>query len=182
MEINTTDFEIVKDFLKGNEIAFNTLVKKHQNSIYWFARRMLGNHLDADEITQETLIVLYNKLHTFKFNSSLSTWIYTIVRNRTLNYIKLKKVKSFIGLDNDISVSLKDKSDIVKNYEDKEKLEKVKKILNKLPTRQREVFVWRNFEGLSYEEISKITNKSTGSLKASYHIAINKIMDEINEK
>jgi RNA polymerase sigma-70 factor (ECF subfamily) len=63
------DFELINKFLNGSEAAFNELVRRYRTQIYWHARRMLGNHLDADEVTQEVLIVLYNKLNTFNFNS-----------------------------------------------------------------------------------------------------------------
>ena len=61
------DFEIVKRFISGDESAFNLLAKKYQKRIYWHARQMLDNHLDADEVTQEVLIVIYKKLKTFNF-------------------------------------------------------------------------------------------------------------------
>ena len=93
------DQELVNSFIKGNERAFNELVKRHQQNIYWHARRMVGNHLDADEITQQVIIVLYKKLYTFKFNSSLKTWIYKITQTRCLNLIKRRKVKRFLNLD-----------------------------------------------------------------------------------
>ena len=64
------DKDLVKEFLDGNEIAFKKLVDKYSQKIYWHARGMLNNHFDADEVTQEVIIVLYKKLYTFNFNSS----------------------------------------------------------------------------------------------------------------
>jgi len=88
---SNTDFELVKKYLDGDERAFNEIVRKYSEKIYWHARRMLGNHLDADEITQEVIIVLYKKLKTFNFNSSLYTWIYRITSNLCINYINKNK-------------------------------------------------------------------------------------------
>jgi len=62
-----SDFELIKSFVNGDESSFNRLAVKYQERIYWHARRMTGNHLDADEIVQEVLMVLYNKLKTFDF-------------------------------------------------------------------------------------------------------------------
>ncbi len=92
------DFALIKDFVEGNDSAFNRLAVKYQDKIYWHARRMTGNHLDADEIVQEVLLVLYNKLKTFKFNSSLKTWIYKITFTRSLNLIKKNKIKNLLFL------------------------------------------------------------------------------------
>ena len=176
------DFILVKDFLKGDESAFNELVNRYKKKIYWHARRMLGNHMDADEITQEVLIVLYKKLNTFKFDSGLYTWIFRITSTRSINYIKKKKLKKIFSLDKDEFKNLNYKMDIVKNIEDKEKLEELNNVLKKLPPRQREVFIFRRFDQLSFDEIAKITGKSIGSLKASYHLALKKVLKNIDDE
>ena len=172
------DFELIKSFITGDESAFNRLAVKYQERIYWHARRMTGNHLDADEIVQEVLMVLYNKLRTFEFKSSLYTWIYTITNTRSINYLKKKSLRSFFSLD-EISNRKFEQNDVIDNIESKQKVEKIEKVLQKLPVKQREVFVMRNFDELSYEEISKITGKSIGTLKANHFHALNKIKEMI---
>ncbi len=180
--IEDSDFILVKEFLGGHEEAFNKIVHKYQKKIYWHARRMLGNHMDADEITQDVLIVLYKKLNTFKFNSSLFTWIYRITSTRCLNAIKKKNLKRMFSLDNESYKNVSDNFDIVKSIEDKEELDLLNLQLKKLPVKQREVFIFRRFDELSYEEISKITSKSIGALKANYHLALKKILANYHEK
>ena len=174
-EVNN-DFELTKSFLNGDESAFNRLAVKYQEKIYWHARRMTGNHLDADEIVQEVLIVLYNKLKTFEFKSSLYTWIFTITNTRSINYLKKKNIRSFFSLD-DISNSKFEQNDMIDDLESKQKVEKIEKALQKLPVKQREVFIMRNFDELSYEEISQITGKNIGTLKANHFHALNKIKE-----
>jgi len=173
------DSILVEKFLAGDETAFNKIVNRYQKKIYWHARRMLGNHMDADEVTQEVLIVIYKKLNTFKFNSSLYTWVFRITTTRCLNYIKRKQLKNIFSLDKNLKYSV----DIIKSVEDKEKIYKLNENLKRLPPRQREVFILRRFDELSFNEISKITGKSVGSLKASYHLALKKIIENFdNEK
>lgn len=180
--VQDNDFELISRFLSGEEVAFNLIVKKYQKKIYWHARRMMGNHFDADEVTQEVLIVIYNKLKNFNFNSSLYTWIYKIVTTRSLNQIRRKQIKRFFSIDDKDEVELQDQHDIIEEMDAKEKLEKVKKILEKIPPKQRQIFIMRNFEDLSYEEISEITGKSVGGLKANYFHALKKVMELANEK
>ncbi|NJD21968.1 MAG: RNA polymerase sigma factor [Melioribacter sp.] len=175
------DFDLIKRFLSGEEVAFNLIVKKYQKKIYWHARQMMGNHLDADEVTQEVLIVIFNKLKNFNFNSSLYTWIYKIVTTRSLNQIRKKQIKRFFSIDDNDGDELQDKHDIVEELDSKEKLEKVKKVLEKIPPKQRQIFIMRNFEDLSYEEISEITGKSVGGLKANYFHALKKVLELTNE-
>ncbi len=176
------DFEIVNRFIDGDESAFNILAKKYQKRIYWHARQMLNDHLDADEVTQEVLIVMYKKLKTFNFKSSLFTWIYKIVTTRSLNQIRRKKVKRFLSFEDAEEKDLSVNQDIIENISNKQKLEKVEKILNKIPPKQRQVFVLRNYDELSYEEISEITGKSVGGLKANYFHALKKVLEMSNEK
>lgn len=172
-----TDFQLIKEFLAGDEIAYNKLAVKYRQKIYWHARRMVNNHLDADEITQEVLIVLYNKLNTFKFNSSLYTWIFRITNTRSINLLRKRNLRSFLSLEDNDAIKLRDEADIFTNYESKEEFEKLNDVLVKLPVKQREVFVLRQFEEMSYEEIANVTGKSVGGLKANYFHALKKITE-----
>ncbi|MCK9210756.1 MAG: RNA polymerase sigma factor [Ignavibacteriaceae bacterium] len=179
-----SDFDLVRRFLDGDEVSFNKLVRKYQAKIYWHARRMTGNHLDSDEIVQEVLLVLYDKLKNFNFQSSLFTWIYRITITRSINYIKKQKLRRFISFDSPENIGLSTDEDLVKNIEDKEKLKKLDRVLQKLPEKQREIFILRHFDELSYEEIAQITGKSVGGLKANYFHAfekVNKLMRNDNE-
>ena len=181
MNKNTDDFDLVKDFLSGNEQSFNLLARKFQERIYWHARRMLGDHDDADEIVQQVLIVMYKKLNTFNFSSALFTWIYKITITRSLNLIKKNKLKKMLSLSSDEKIEHYGYQNIIGNIEAKESFERMEKLLMKLPVKQREVFVMRNYDELSYDEIAEITGKSVGALKANYFHAFNKVK-ELMEK
>lgn len=177
MNLNTDDYELVKDFLSGNEQSFNLLARKYQERIYWHARRMLGDHDDAHEIVQQVLLVMYTKLNTFNFSSALYTWIYKITATRSLNFIKKKKLKRLFIFNADESVENYGYENIIDDIEAKESFIKMENHLNSLPIKQRQVFVMRNFDDLSYEEISNVTGKSIGTLKANYFHAYRKIKE-----
>lgn len=180
--VQDAEFDLVKQFLEGSEQAFNEIVRKYQKRIYWHARQMLGNHLDADEVTQEVLIVMYKKLTSFNFQSNLFTWIYRIVTTRSLNHIRKRRIKDFFSVDDEENgIDLQSKVDIVNDVDNKERLEKVNKILDSLPLKQKQVFIMRNYDQLSYEEISEITGVSVGGLKANYFHAIKKVLEKTNE-
>lgn len=174
--VDSKEKELINSFLNGNESSFNEIIKKYQKNIYWQARRMVGNHLDADEITQEVIIVIYKKLKNFKFQSALKTWIYKITLSRTLNFLKKQKLKKIFNFSEMSNLSYRNNEDIIENFEQKEKVEKIQNKLKGLPDKQREVFILRHFEELSYEEISQITGKSIGGLKANYFHAFKKIL------
>ncbi len=182
MPDTNNDFELVKSFVSGNESSFNKIALKYQEKIYWHARKMAGNHLDADEILQEVLLVLYGKLKNFRFKSSLYTWIYRITATRSINFIKRKKVRQFFSLEDKETGSLTGGNDIIKNLEDKEKLKRLESVLQEIPVKQREVFIMRNFEELSYEEIAEITGRSIGGLKSNYFHAVKKIYELMKDE
>lgn len=176
------DRELVQKILSGDDKAFNDLVRQYQKIIYWQCRRMLGSHLDADEVTQQVIIVIYKKLSTFKFNSSLKTWIYKITQTRCLNFLKKKNLRQFFSITDNESLNLSSDNDIITNLEDKEKINKLNEILEEIPIKQRQVFVLRHFDELSYDEIAEITGKSVGGLKANYFHASKKIIERMSNE
>lgn len=176
MPQNHNDEDLIKRFLNGDESAFNVLAKRYIEKIYWHARRMTGNHLDADEILQEVLLVMYKKLKTFEFKSSLYTWIYTITNTRSINYLNKRNLKRIFYFD-DVSENISDTNNLLNEIDQNQKIIQIENALQKLPVKQREVFVMRNYDGLSYEEISQITGKSVGALKANHFHAINKLRE-----
>lgn len=181
MSVDISDHELVRDFLNGDEASFNKIVNKYKHRIYWHARRMTGNHLDADEVVQEVMLVMYKKLKDFQFKSSLYTWIYRIVSTRSLNYIKKRSIKNFFSFEDSENDIQNNSDDIIADIELKEKIKHIDEILQSLPVKQREVFIMRNYDHLSYEEISELTGKSVGGLKANYFHAVKKILERIKE-
>ena len=181
MNSNTEDYELIQDFLSGNEQSFNILARKYQEKVYWHARRMLGDHDDAHEIVQQVLLVMHSKLNTFNFSSSIYTWIYKITSTRSLNLLKKRKLKRYFTFSENKNFENIGHENIIADIEAREKFNKMEKLLLKLPSKQREIFVMRNYDDLSYEEISTITGKSIGTLKANYFHAFRK-MKELMEK
>lgn len=176
------DSVLVKRFIEGDESSFNKLIERYQKKIYWHARRMTGNHLDADEVVQEVLIVLYKKLKDFEFKSSLYTWIYKITTTRSINLINRNKVKKIFSINEADAERIAKQEDIVDGIINKQKIERMNNLLQKLPVKQREVFILRNFDELGYEEISEITGKSVGALKANYFHALKKITEMMSNE
>ena len=137
--------QLVKKFIEGDERAFNDLVKRYQQNIYWHARRMVGNHLDADEIAQQVIIVLYKKLSTFKYKSTLKTWIYKITQTSCLNLLKKRNVRHFLNLENENTAALISSEDIILKTEDKDKIERLNRYLEELPLKQKRSICFKTF-------------------------------------
>lgn len=156
--------------------AFNQLVRQYQTRVYGHIRKMVVAHDDADDLTQETFIKVWNSLETFRGDAQLYTWIYRIATNECLNFLKSKKRKFFLPIT-DISEELSQKIDANAGPNADEIELKLQKALLKLPDKQRLVFNMRYYDELKYEEIAEILGTSVGALKASYHHAVKKIED-----
>lgn len=160
--------------------GFRYLVKSYQERIYWHVRKIVINHEDADDVTQETFIKVFKNLDGFNGTSKLFTWMYRIATNEALTH--LKKNKKHLGLDiDDVYVHLSEFITQGKNISGEEIELKLQKAILKLPHKQRLVFNMKYFDHLKYEEMAEITETSVGSLKASYHLAVKKIERELTE-
>jgi RNA polymerase sigma-70 factor (ECF subfamily) len=175
------DYELIRDFLSGDEQSFNLIARRYQEKIYWHARRMLGDHDDAHEIVQQVLLVMHSKLNTFNFSSSLYTWIYKIATTRSLNLLKKRKLRKYFTFSENENFEYIGQDNPIGDIEMRERFTKMEKHLMMLPVKQREVFIMRNYDELSYEEIAGLTGKSIGALKANYFHAFRK-MKELMEK
>lgn len=178
---DVNDRELVEMFKNDDckVTAFSILVKKYQERIYWHVRKMIVNHNDADDLVQESFIKVWNNLDKFRGESNLYTWIYRIATNEVLAFIKKQKSQNTVSL-HDVESSLSNtlKEDVYFNGDDAQI--KLQQALASLPPKQRLVFNMKYFDEMKYEEIAEILETSVGALKASYHIAVEKIKKDLN--
>ena len=154
--------------------GFNMLVRAYQQKVYWLVRKMVIDHDDADDLTQEVFIKIHKAIDNFRGDSQLYTWIYRIATNECLTFLAKKKRRFFLPLE-DVSKELSSKIDSAPYLTGDDIQKKLQKALLTLPDKQRLVFNMKYYDDLTYEDISQITNTSVGALKASYHHAVKKI-------
>ncbi len=172
------DQEILRQFAKGStkNKAFEALVHQYQEKIYWHIRKMVIDHEDANDLTQEVFVKVWKNLDGFKGDSKLYTWMYRIATNECLTFLKKKRNKFFLPI-HDVGQELSKKLDNSPHISGDEIQMKLQKALLKLPDKQRLVFNMKYYDDMKYEEISSILGTSVGALKASYHLAVKKIED-----
>ena len=158
----------------SRNFAFRQLMQQEQEITYRLIRRMVIDHDDADDLTQSTFIKVFENIREFEGKSKLSTWIYRIAVNEALNFLRHKRRKLFVPIV-DVERQLSNKIDTGSNFNGDEIEKKLQKAILTLPEKQRLVFNMRYYENIKYEEISDILGTSVGALKASYHIAEEKI-------
>lgn len=158
--------------------GFAVLVKQYSEKLYWKVRRIVLSHEDANDVLQNVFIKVWNNLQNFQGKSSLSTWLYRIAINESLDFLRKQKMADMVSSDEDLSVSSRLMSD---EYFDGDEIQaRLQEVVARLPEVQRTVFNLKYFEEMKYSEISQILNTSEGALKASYHLAVKKITEYLH--
>jgi len=159
----------------GDE-AFKAILKGYKEKLYYHIRKIVIDHDDADDVTQETFIKIWKNLDKFRGDSKLYTWLYRIGTNEALTFLQKKKRDMSVSIDDNKMLVAHLESSISDTYLDGNEIEiKLQKAILQLTDKQRVVFNLKYFEELKYEEISEILETSVGGLKATYHFAVKKI-------
>lgn len=175
------DKSIITEFQNGNtERAASEFVREYQSFVFSTALRYLKSRDDAYDAAQEVFIKALKNIGSFRNDSSLSTWLYRITINVCHGMNRKKKLRTFVGLE---AIEFFAKSNetspeqVAVNNDFQAQFEL---ILAELPEKQRETFVLRYFQELSYEEISRMLGTTVGGLKANYFQAAKKIATRIS--
>lgn len=161
--------------------AFDTLMRTYGEPVYWQIRRMVASHDDANDLLQNCFLKVWNNLHNFRGDAKLSTWLYKIAVNETINFLNKERQRNNLteGDTDDEFLMRNLESD---SYFDGDELQKeLQKAIMQLPEKQRLVFNMRYYDEMKYEEMSEILGTSVGALKASYHHAVKKITAAITK-
>lgn len=160
--------------------AFENIVRQYNEQLYWKIRRIVLDHEDANDVLQNTFLKAWKKLPEFKGDSKMSTWLYRIAVNESLDFLRKKKVANAVSSDAELSVANRLMADEYFDGDLGQAL--LYEAIATLPGVQRTVFNMRYFDEMKYSEISKILETSEGALKASYHIAVQKISEYVKRK
>ncbi len=170
----TEDLTLVRRAQKEDMRAYDELVRRYQERLYATVYHMTSNHEDANDLTQETFIKAYRALKSFKGDSSFYTWIYRIAVNKTINFLKQRKSRVLLSL-NDVDFNAENDPDLVALISDKtprrdlnlsELQEKLNAAMQKLSEHHRMVVTLHDIQGLSHEEIGKIMDCNVGTVRS----------------
>ena len=154
--------------------AYDALLRRYQERIYATIYHMTANHEDANDLAQETFIKAYQALKTFKGGSSFYTWVYRIAVNKTINFLKQRRARHPVSL-NDLDFNAEHDPDLVALISDKtprreaglaELQEKLNEAMQKLSEPHRLVVTLHDVQGLSHEEIAEIMDCNVGTVRS----------------
>ena len=184
MEIQgTNDEELILRFYQGDQEALKVIFKRHKDGLFNFALRFIGNRADAEDAVSHAFMMVCEKRYTINPRASFKTWIYTVTRNICLS--KLRSRNKFFSLwspksdpDHDQAIDVVDQKGIARDQLDqKEIMAIVQKAIHKLPEEQKEALLLREYNGLTYEEISQVLNCSLEKVKVLIFRARNHLKD-----
>ncbi len=176
------DLELIECFRKGDIKGFNELVRRYQEKVYWIARRVLGDHEDADDVVQEVFIRVYEGLKNFRGDANFYTWLYRIAMNLSLNAVRKRRLKDFVPYDEVMEEILPGDAAADAPVEGQEYQTILERAIASLPPQQKKVFLMRYYDEMPYEEMSKLLGKSEGGLKANYFHALKKIQEFVRKE
>ena len=169
------DHFLIKEFNDGNIESFNKLIKKYLNSTYNFFLKVTGDIMVSEDLTNEVFLILFKKLNKFRYQAKFSTYFYRIKLNKANSWIARDKWKKLLHLDQ-IKDPLISKLRIEKEYV---KIE-LRRQINKLPKKQREIVFLRIYEQLSYKRIFELTGINENSAKVNYFYALKTLKRKMN--
>ena len=165
---------------KTQNQAFQKLVQLYQKPIYSLIRNIVLNHDDADDVLQNTFLKIFKYLKNFKGESKLFSWMYRIATNEAIRFINDKAKRN--GTTSEAMQEVLINNLAADSYFDGNEIQlKLQKAIILLPQKQQLVFKMKYFEEMKYEEMSEILGTSVGALKASYHHAVKKIENYVND-
>lgn len=176
MTTTANDSQIAPRLLdpKTRRAAFEQMVGIYSEQLYWQIRRLVLVHEDADDILQNVFLKAWKNLNTFRNDSKLSTWLYRIAINESVDFLRKKKNEASLpAIEESVAQKL-----MADEYFDGDEIQAaLQDAIATLPEKQRVVFTMKYFDEMKYSDMSNILGTTTGALKASYHIAVNKICE-----
>lgn len=169
-DMHKTDEQIMEEFNAGNKDSAYLIFEKYKSRILNFAIRIVGIRADAEDVTGEVFLALISGKYTLDSNAKFSTWLFTVARNSCIT--KIRKRKNISGLyakhpdGEGFEMQIKDSNDNPKEaLEKREAKHFVQEAIAKLPLEQKEAIVLREYEKMSYQEISQTLNVTLENVK-----------------
>jgi RNA polymerase sigma-70 factor, ECF subfamily len=159
-----TDSQIVAQILGGNIDAYSLIVERYEAKLMRYATYILKDYDVASDITQETFIKAYVSLRSFKLDKQFSSWIYRILHNEAMNYIKRSKKSVSLGAVSEIDDNFLQSFKSDKNFDQKLLNTNVRDCLNNMDIKYREILMLNYFDHLKYDEISDILHIPTSTV------------------
>ncbi len=188
--LNQQEISLIEKVKKGDISSFEALIAPYQKKAFNIAYRMLGNLEDANDVTQEAMIKIYKSIAGFQGKSSFSTWVYSVVSNSCIDYIRKNRKAVIVSLDREYDtgesmykLEVADEMNTPEYLFEKNEIKRmIHDAINQLNVDQREIIILRDINGFSYHEIAEILKCSEGTVKSRISRARSSLKVLLNKK
>ncbi|HOD65904.1 MAG TPA: RNA polymerase sigma factor [candidate division Zixibacteria bacterium] len=180
--------ELVDDFVRGSDAAFTELVHRYQRKVYSLAYQVLGNHLDADEVVQETFVRIYRRRKELAEVKFFSTFLLRIASNYAIDVLRKQRGHSRMpedssSLPGEVQIDLaRQVATPSEEFENRALLEEIKRALRELPPRQQLTAILHDIEGYSKAEIAAMLGCPEATVRSNLHIARSKLRKALKKR
>jgi len=183
------DYDDIKNYLEGSMPAFHRIYSRYERQLFFYINSMVRQRETAEDIFQEVWSLTVTKLPKFAFKGSFKNWLYTIAHHKVIDYTRKIAGKTNVSLNETIGdeenvayidILADPAPDIVNQLTTKDMINKIQNAAEKLPEKQKEVFLLRCDAGLKFKEIAEMTGEPLNTILGRMHYAINKIRNELN--
>ena len=179
---------LVDRFCNGDHAAFHELVNLHKKKIYYLAYDITGNHHEAEDISQEVFIKMFRSLKTFRRDAKMSSWLYQITVNTSIDSLRKSSKKPKKTIDEFDQINIQESIlpsgthafDPARSTESSQIQNHISEALQKISPKERTVFVMRHYNDLKLNEIAEILNVTIGTVKSLLFRAIKKLRKELS--
>jgi RNA polymerase sigma factor (sigma-70 family) len=176
------EFVLIERLKQGDDEAFRQIVETWKDMVYNTVIGMLQNQEDAEDVTQEVFIQVFESISDFRSESKFSTWLYRIAVRKSLDHLRKKKrkkrvayVQSLFGINNEMLIDKPDFNHPGIVLDNKESAAVLFQALEQLPEKQKVAFILNKVEGLSYQEIAEVLKTTLSSVESLLHRAKNNL-------
>jgi RNA polymerase sigma-70 factor (ECF subfamily) len=179
------DWEVLTRVAEGDTESFGVLVERHQDRLIRLCERMLGDRETAREAAQEVFLKAFRKASTYRPRGQVYTWLYRIAVNHCLNRLRRRKLVRFLsfgetgpaGQDRETAFDPADEApDAATRAEARERWQRTRELIDRLPAGQRAVLILAKFEGLSYRQIAETLEITEGAVESRLFRAVQRLV------
>jgi RNA polymerase sigma factor (sigma-70 family) len=187
-----SDEELIKKYLKGDEKSLEVLIKRYLKPIYSFSFSFVLNQQDAEDLTQEIFLKMWRNLKKFNQNKNLApyrtegsgsgfkSWLFTIAKNTCFDFLRKKKRSLILNVEN-LEIIADFTPSLIEMFEKENLMEKLKREIEELPFKMKQVMDLYYNAGLNFREISEILGEPVNTIKSRHRRAISKLKKSILE-
>ncbi len=185
MEIKS-DYELIQEYLSGNEDALKEIIERHYKMVYRFLFNLTHGSEESSDLTQEVFVKVWKKIKRYDKKYNFKTWVFTIARNTAIDFFRKKKSLVFSDFDNEeggnpFADTLEDESALQDDiFAGKEDSKKIKEIIEDLPLIYKEILLLRYEEELDFEEISKVLKRPIETVRSQHRRAVLLMKKRVN--